>query len=199
MQATTIDLKSMQEKQDTASRILSEEEKQILAAKADRQFFAVLYQNYYEQIMRFVYQRVHTKDEAFDVTQQVFLQAMTALDKYEFRGLPFSSWLYRIALNELNQRFRKNKNQRTVNVDDTSLASVLSEIEENTIEEKEAQLLHALQTLEEDDMQLLEMRYFEKRAFKEIGEIMNITENNAKVRMYRVLERLKKAITPKKN
>ena len=58
-------------------------------------------------------------------------------------------------------------------------------------------LATAIAELDEDDLQLVEMRFFEKRAFKEIGEILEITENNAKVRLYRVLERLKKILTKK--
>ena len=50
------------------------------------------------------------------------------------------------------------------------------------------------QELPEDELQLIEMRFFEKRSFKEIGEILEITENNAKVKTYRILEKLKKII-----
>ena len=57
--------------------------------------------------------------------------------------------------------------------------------------------MKVLHDLPEDDLQLVEMRYFEKRAFKEIAEILEITENNAKVKVYRVLERLKKMILNK--
>ena len=54
-----------------------------------------------------------------------------------------------------------------------------------------------VQELEEEDMQFIEMRFFEKRAFKEIADIFGITENNAKVKTYRILEKLKKIITGK--
>ena len=49
--------------------------------------------------------------------------------------------------------------------------------------------------LNSQDLQLVEMRYFEKRPFKEIAEILEITEVNAKVRMYRVIEKLKKSLS----
>jgi RNA polymerase sigma-70 factor (ECF subfamily) len=41
------------------------------------------------------------------------------------------------------------------------------------------------------DFQLIEMRFFEKRPFSEIGELLDITENNAKVKAYRVIQKLK--------
>ena len=63
-----------------------------------------------------------------------------------------------------------------------------------TVAEAEQVVLNALTTLEEDEYQLVEMRFFEKRACKEIGEILNISEATAKMRLYRILERLKPVI-----
>jgi RNA polymerase sigma-70 factor (ECF subfamily) len=81
----------------------------VLAAQQDPREFEPLYSKYYEPILRFVYKRLDTKSEAYDVTSQVFLSALQNLSKYEDRGFPFSSWLYRIAINELNQFFRKKQ------------------------------------------------------------------------------------------
>ena len=170
----------------------------IEAAKKDKKHFELIYNRYHEQIFRYIYQRLEDKDTSFDVTQQVFLKAMTNLHKYEYKGVPFSSWLYRIAKSELYDVLRKNQSQRTVNIDEIQLSEVMDELKEETNLEKYGQrLATAIAELEEDDLQLVEMRFFEKRAFKEIGEIMNITENNAKVKLYRILERLKKVLTKK--
>jgi RNA polymerase sigma-70 factor (ECF subfamily) len=178
----------------TEDEIISEQE-QVTAAKINPEKFEPLYNSYYEPVFRFVYQRLDSKDTAFDITQQVFLKALLNLKKYEYRGLPFSSWLYRIALNELNQLFRKNKNERALNVDIESAAELGVEMEEESSEEKIKVITRAVSLLPEGEMQLVEMRFFEKRSFKEIGEVLNITENNAKVRLYRVLDKLKKIIS----
>lgn len=183
--------------QGTETKTLTDEEKLILAAKASRDRFQPLYEKYYAQILKFVYQRVTTKDDAYDITQQVFLQAMLSLDKYELRGFPFSSWLYRIAINELNQAFRKNEKQRGINLEEHHLKDIVQEMNEPSADEKENILLEALTGLEEDDFQLVEMRFFEKRAFKEIGEILNITEANAKMKLYRILDKLKPILEKK--
>jgi RNA polymerase sigma-70 factor (ECF subfamily) len=53
-------------------------------------------------------------------------------------------------------------------------------------------MIQSLDYLKEDDLEIIEMRFFEQRPFKEIADILNITESNAKVRTYRILERLKK-------
>lgn len=181
----------------TAEQMRSEHE-WVEAAKKDPARFGVLYNKYHEQIFRFIYQRVDDKEAAFDATSQVFLKALTNLHKYEFRGVPFASWLYRIAKSEVNQLFRQNKAQRTINVESVHLYDMIDEMEENRLEEYHDKLMDVISDLEEDDLQLIEMRYFEKRPFKEIGEILEITENNAKVKVYRILERLEKALTAKK-
>ena len=175
----------------SGSTSYSREEALILAAQKDLQLFSALYEKYYAQILKFVYQRVTTKEDAYDITQQIFLQAMLSLHKYEIRGFPFSSWLYRIALNEMNQLFRKNKKQRGINLEEKHLKTIVEELGEPGDEERENVVLALLTGLPEEEFQLVEMRFFEARPFKEIAEILNISEANAKMRLYRILEKIK--------
>jgi RNA polymerase sigma-70 factor (ECF subfamily) len=179
---------------------LQEEHLIIEAAKSDPHHFAPLYDKYYKQIFGYLYQRMEDKDTAFDLTAQVFLKALTNIGKYEFKGVPFASWLYRIAHSELMQLFREQRNKRAINADIGDLRFICEESQEFYLEEYIPLLKKVISDLDPEDLQMVELRFFERRAFKEIGEIMDITENNAKVRMYRILEKLKKAITtPKKN
>ena len=53
-------------------------------------------------------------------------------------------------------------------------------------------LIQMIKKLKEDEVQIVELRFFEKRSFKEIGEILDITENNAKVKSHRVINKMKK-------
>jgi RNA polymerase sigma-70 factor (ECF subfamily) len=177
---------------------LRKEQAIVEAAKADPGKFAALYDKYYEQIFRYIYQRSDDKDAAFDATQQVFLKAMNSLHKYEYRGVPFASWLYRIASSELNNLFRASKLQRAVNIDSVHIHHIMEEIEETRIDKYHDTIVQIIgEELEEEELQLIEMRFFEKRSFKEIAEILEMTENNAKVKTYRVLEKLRKRIQQK--
>ncbi len=178
----------------TATQLL-DEQMIIEAAKQNPERFGPIYDKYYKQIFGYVYQRMDCKDTAFDVTAQVFLKALTNLNRYEYKGVPFASWLFRIAHSEVMQLFRDQKNKRAVNADVGDLKNIYEEVQEPFFEEYLPALQQMIKQLPEDDLQLIEMRFFEARPFKEIAEILNITENNAKVRMYRVLERLKKTIT----
>jgi RNA polymerase sigma-70 factor (ECF subfamily) len=174
----------------TTSR-LDEELGLINRAKKDPSFFGPLYKEYHEQIFRYIYQRMDDEELAFDITSQVFMKALNNIHKYEFRGVPFSSWLYRIAKSELYQAFRDKKAERTVNVDSIHLYDVAEELEEDSNERNKMLIYKSLALLKEKDIQLIEMRFFEKRNFREIGEILEMTENNAKVKTFRALEKLK--------
>ena len=170
---------------------LEDEMRQIEIAKKDPRQFAPLYKKYHEAIFRYVYKRVDEEEAAYDITSSVFVKALASLSRYEFRGLPFSSWLFRIAKSELYQSFRDKKAQRTVSLDSVTIVQFIDELNEDFSEEQRTTLLNSLKLLKDHQLQLIEMRFFEKRSFKEIGEIVGLTENNAKVKTFRALVKLK--------
>lgn len=174
---------------------MNEEATLIEQAKSNPAAFEPLYRRYFEHIFRFVYQRMDDVDTAKDITQMVFIKAMEKLNKYEDRGLPFSSWLYRIAFNELTQHFRNNSKNRCLNLDDAGLDNLMEEMNEDRYEPYLDKLVEVMSQLEPENEALLEMRFFEKRSFKEIAEILDLTESNAKVRLYRLLDKVKLIIT----
>ncbi|MCG8576437.1 MAG: sigma-70 family RNA polymerase sigma factor [Flavobacteriales bacterium] len=171
---------------------LMKELQRVKYAKEDPRGFEPLYNKYYEQIFRYIYQRMDDKEMAYDVTSQVFLKALNNIHKYEYRGVPFASWLYRIAKSELYQSFRDKKARRTVNVESMNLFEMIDEMEEDRSDENRQVLLSVIRDLSEEDVQMVELRFFEKRSFREIGEILDITENNAKVKSHRVVKKMKK-------
>lgn len=168
-----------------------EEWAEIQAAQRDAAMFRPLYDRYFESIYRFIFRRTADEELAGDLCSQVFLKAMQKLDTYQFKGVPFSSWLFRIAANEVAQHYRQTQKTRVVSTDDTDLSDMMDEMEENDDELHLNNLTKVLDTLDLKDLQLIEMRFFEQKPFKEIAEILDMTESNAKVKTYRILERLK--------
>ncbi len=164
---------------------------QVRAAQAEPQKFEPLYRTYYPRIIAFVYQRVDDKDLAYDITAQVFYSALKNIGKFKAQGVPFSAWLFRIALNELNQAFRKNKTQRTINVDNDGLGNLKQAVEKDDGAETDQRLFRALETLSGEELELVDMRFFESRSFKEICEITGMNESACKMRLYRALDKLK--------
>ncbi len=173
---------------------MQEEWVQIRAAQANPAQFRPLYDKYFESIYRFIFRRTANQSASADICSQVFLKAMQKLKAYQFKGVPFSAWLYRIASNEVAQFYREEKKNRVVSIETTQLSDLIDEIEETDNETLRKAMIAAIDTLKADDIQLIEMRFFEQRPFKEIAQIIGITESNAKVKTYRILEKLKKKI-----
>ncbi len=171
---------------------LQKEQKWIEASQKDPKAFGELYHFYYNRIFLFIFKRVEEEDEAVDITAQTFLKALTNIGKFSFQGVPFAAWLYRIALNEVNMYYRKDKSHLTESVDKVQIAEMMEAPDALFSEEMLNQLSLILQKLSPDDMQLVSLRFFEGMPFKEVADIMGITENNAKVKTYRILEKMKK-------
>lgn len=170
--------------------LIGDERQQIENSKANPQCFEPLYVKYYELILKFVYKRVESFDDTKEIVAIVFTKALTNISKYKDQGFPFSSWLYRIAINEINQFYRDTKKMRAISIDERGIQNLVAE----TDTEKREMMSHlkaALNYLSEDDYMVIELRYFEERPFSEVGEILGITENNAKVKTYRIIEKLK--------
>jgi len=165
----------------------------VQAAQKNPARFGQLYDRYYEPIFRFVYQRTTDEDLAADLTSQVFLKAMQSLARYTYKGVPFSAWLYRIGSNEIAQYYRKSKKNRVVALEDNYINELQDELsEKEDLEVNIAILKQVIEELKPLEVQLVELRFFEKRPFKEVGDILDMTENNAKVKVYRLLQKMKK-------
>lgn len=172
---------------------LNSEQEIIEAAKKDLLHFKKLYNKYYEQIFRYVYQRMDDKDTAHDVTSQVFLKSMNNLNKFKYKGVPFSAWLFRIASNEVVQFYKDKKSERTVQIQTDYIQDIVAN-ESELRREQLSIVIEEIAELPAKELELIELRYFEKRPFKEISQILNITESNAKVRIHRIVAKLKQSL-----
>jgi RNA polymerase sigma-70 factor (ECF subfamily) len=171
---------------------LQEEFNLIEKAKINPQFFAPIYDKYHNAIFRYIRKRVDEEESAQDITSSVFVKALCGLNKFEFRGVSFSSWLFRIAKSELYQSFRDKKAKNTIRIETANITDKVDDFFDDSLEYNKQKLLKSLSQLNDTELQLIEMRYFEKRSFKEIGEFLCITENNAKVKTFRSLQKLRK-------
>lgn len=165
----------------------------IAKAKKDKNQFSLLYNKYWEPIYFFIFKKVQSMDDAGDICQTTLLKAMMNLPKYEDRGFPFSAWLYRIASNEVNLHFRKQKKNGFVEIKETHVVDLMGEIEivnPDSIDSQE-QLLLILESLKPNESEIIEMRFFFKYSFKEIADFYKISEANSKMRLYRIIDKLK--------
>lgn len=165
----------------------------IEKAKKNPVHFEELYNAHFKSVFLFVLKRVGEKSDAADITSQVFLKALSNLKRFKHVGAPFSSWLLKIAHNETLYHFRKTAKRRSVLISEEVLNNVNEEAGLD-LENLYAKLSLALQELRTETLELIELRFFEQRPFKEIATILNISENNAKVKTYRAIDQLRKLV-----
>jgi len=165
------------------------------ASAVDLSDFGAVYEKHYADVYRFIFRRICDTEKSFDLCSHVFLKAMENKDRFSYMGKPVVAWLYRIALNEIYMQHRKKKIEMVYHVDVNDLQSMSSDIDQENKDELERRLLTALQKLEQQEMELIEMRYFEKQPVNMMAEVLNLTPNNVSVKLFRIIEKLKKMLT----
>lgn len=176
-----------------------EQEAVIIAkAKIDLHYFEPLYNKYYDSIFRFVYRKTDNESVAADIVSKVFMNAMKALPKYEVRNVAFGAWLYRIANNETNKHFQTHK-RRLLSLEDDKVNLIMNcdQVEDG---EEKLKLLHVLiEDLQDDEIRILELKFFENKNFEEIAFILDKRESAVKMRLYRSLKKLKEKFEKRLN
>jgi len=182
---------------------LSEEKELVRQAQKDRDAFAKLYDQYYPKIFGYVLRRIATLEAAQDITSEIFLKVLQKLWQFRWRNISFSSWLYKIATNEINQYFRKAGYKKSVS---------LEELQEQGFElisahEPESELIEAQEKLKQHQdfleirekivqlpakyQEVIALRFFEKKQIKEIAEILGKKEGTIKSLLHRAVEKLR--------
>jgi len=160
-------------------------------SRKDSKAFAELYEKYFDRIFNFIYRQTDDEDLTADLCSQTFLNALNNVGKFEFRGVPVSAWFYRIAANEVNKHYRKLKKERVFSIEEVRIKELIEVSNDTWDEEMIKQLLEFMRELPTDMLEVLELRFFEDKDFKEIAFILDITESGAKMRTYRALDRLR--------
>lgn len=174
---------------------ITEEAHYVALTKKDVKHFYYFYDKYYDRIFSFIYRRTADENTTADIASNVFFKALENISKFELGKIPFSAYLYRIAINETAQYFRDNSKQRFVSIDNVTDIDDLFDNENGGYSEEELKMLEStLKKLNTEEIEYIEMRFFERKSFKTIADIKDITENNAKVKTYRILDKLKAMI-----
>jgi RNA polymerase sigma-70 factor (ECF subfamily) len=160
----------------------------IAAAQADHARFVELYDRYVDRVYAFISRRMRDRAAAEDVTSTVFEQALAHLDKFEWRGLPFSAWLYRIAANTMADRWRqeaRESHEPPIVKPDTRELEAL---------ERRMILFQLVERLPDVQRQVIQMRFVEEKSIREIAAALERSEGAIKQLQLRALENLRKAM-----
>lgn len=183
---------------------LDEEREIINLCKADPEAFSQLYELNYGPLLNYATRRTGNVDVAKDIVAETFCKAIKNLDNYQWKSIPFSAWLYRIANNEVNQFFRDSK-YKAVSLEkmieqngieprsEFDLEEILLAQEE--LEIKHKQFMFYRQKISELPIkyqEVLSLRFFESKSIKEISVILAKSEGTVKSLLHRGIEKLKK-------
>lgn len=166
-----------------------EEIELIKRAKEDKEAFGQLYERYADRIYNYIFYRTSNSADAEDLTARVFMRAMKHIPNYEFQGVPFSAWLYRIAHNLVANYHRDRSRRKIVALEDIIPWYADDEGPEfvaQMMEDKE-HLLAAMRRLPADRQELLFLKFVERLTNAEIGDIMGRTEGAIKSLYHRTL------------
>ena len=143
----------------------------------DPDAFGQLYDEYVDQIFRYIYYKVGNFTEAQDLTGQTFLKAFENLQSYELRDVAFSSWLYRIAHNLVVDYFRRESKRENVPIEEQPPAvSTRGNPVETVIADMESERLYgAMQKLTHNQREVLVLKFIDNLSNGQVAEIMGIS------------------------
>jgi len=167
----------------------------IEATQRDRGRFADLYEANFERVYAYVVRRVRDRDEAQDLTADVFHLALKSLPRFEWRGVPFAAWLFRIASNEIADRSKSVARRRAHERDSAAMdddagerGGVAAGVEEA---ERRARLFKLVERLPRDQARVIAMRFAEDKSIREIATALGRSEGSVKQLQFRGLQNLR--------
>ncbi len=176
--------------EDKKGLSLEQEVDLIKTACGDPAAFSRLYLAHVRPIYRYIISRVGDIKEAEDLTAQVFLEALEGLPRYRHDG-HFTAWLFGIARHKVSDHYRsqhRERNTEDVNVEPTNKGDILSTL----ILTEDVQHMSALiQNLDEQDRELLRLRFIAQLNFGEIAQLTHSNTEKTKKKIYRLLGRLR--------
>lgn len=177
---------------------IDKEEERLMVERAQKntQEFGALYEIYRKPIERFVRSKISSQPIAEDIASSIFEKALNSLSKFQWTGVSFGCWLFRIARNTVYDYYRSKKNPATpldeeVNQPDKAHPSP----EDSLIRgESELKLYSKISNLSSEDQYLLYFKYFEGMDNVEIAQTMDLSESNVATRLFRIRQKLKKQL-----
>jgi len=166
-----------------------------LVLKGDHNAYALLVERYKSYVFTLTFRFTKNREDAEEVSQDIFVKAYRALA--DFKGTAkFSTWLYTI-VNTTCITFLRKKRLDIRSLDDERTFEVAdsqdSGFRANQVEQKSRQNMvnQAITMLNRDDAEIITLFYKNEQSLEEIGQILGVEVNTAKVRLHRARARLK--------
>jgi len=172
-----------------SAKQLEAERRLVESSQRQPQRFAHLYDRYFDRIYAFALTKAGNRAAAEDITADTFRQAFENLSRFQWRGVPFSAWLFRIAANAATDYYQRVSREQAlpddVSASDASWESRLVEVETR------AQLFQLVRRLPKDQRRVIEMRFGEELSINEVAQAMGRSEGAVKALQHRAMETLR--------
>jgi RNA polymerase sigma-70 factor (ECF subfamily) len=166
----------------------------IEAAQKDPARFGELYEENFDRIYAFVARRVRDRDEAEDLTAEVFHRALENLKQFQWRGVSLAAWLYRIAANAIVDRSkdasRRAARERTLEDLEARRGEDPAEDVLEAVEQR-ARLFRTVELLPADQRRVIAMRFGQEKTIREISRELRRSEGAIKQLQLRGLQNLR--------
>lgn len=173
---------------------VEQELSEIQASLKNPREFEKIYSRHFATIYAYIKSASGDKNLAADLCSDVFYSALINLAKFKPGELGIRPWLYGIALNRLRMFYRQSGRIMYLPIDDLKLQQLTEE--DLSIEKKEQrkQLSACLSLLTEDEQEFVQLRFVAECTFREIALVKGISEEACKMRLYRLLDRMRKSM-----
>jgi len=159
--------------------------------------FDSVFKEYQNMVYSIAFRFTGNRDDALEVAQESFIRIYKGLQK--FRGeSKLSTWIYRITVNQAlmhKRSVRKFVDLPEIPDDQTYFGGIANAIETMGIEDRKCYVNKALEQLNEDDSTILMLYYIEDQSVEEIAQIMQLTQSNVKVKLFRGRNKLHEKLT----
>lgn len=160
----------------------------VEAAQRDPRCFAELYELHFRRVYAYAVKRLSSREEAEDVTSIVFHQALAKIKSYEWRGVPFSAWLVRIAANAIADRWKRAAHESSDVAGDMKDDVADANAEDA---ERRAVLFQLVDGLPAEQRRVVVLRFVEQKSIREIAGEIRKTEGAVKQLQFRALQKLR--------
>jgi len=175
-----------------------QDEKKVVqrAQQNDPNAFAELYDEYFDKIFRYIVLKIGDREEAEDMTQQVFLKAHQSISSFRWKGVPFSAWLYRIAHNLIVDYLRKSKKRPDTLPDETIITDNPSSRPEELVEKRMdmEQVMEAARYLTEAQREVISLRFAGEMPIAQVAKIMGKSQGAIKALQHSAIMSLRKML-----
>jgi RNA polymerase sigma-70 factor (ECF subfamily) len=175
-------------------QVQNEESLVLRAQRHDQEAFAQLYEEYFDKIYRYVTLKIGDEMEAEDVTQQVFLNTLRSISSFKQKGKPFSSWLFRIAHNQVVDHLRKKK-RANVPLDESLPSSNDNPQQLTELKLDIERLLSATRRLTEAQREVISLRFTSELPIAEVARVMGKSEGAVKALQHSAIIALRRVLT----